>query len=214
MIELQGVSKWYRVKGARHYILRDVTCVFPKGSVGILGRNGAGKSTMVRLLGGTEMPSEGRVVHKARVSWPLGLSGSFQGRLTGRENCSFVCRIYGHDRLRVVGFVEEFSQLGRFLDMPVQTYSSGMRARLGFALSLAIEFEVYLIDEVTEVGDADFRKKCRAALEERRERSSVIIVSHSPKTIRELCQSVALLKDARLEWYQDVQAGLAAYEDV
>lgn len=212
VIEFQDVSKWYRVGGRRHYILREVSCRFPSGSVGILGRNGAGKSTVVRLLGGIEPPSEGQVVHHARVSWPLGLSGSFQGRLTGRENCRFVSRIYGQNSDAVICFVEDFSQLGRFLDMPVQTYSSGMRARLGFALSIAIQFDVYLIDEVTEVGDADFRRRCRAALEERRERSNVILVSHNPKTIRDLCQAVALLRDGQLHWYDDVGAAIAAYE--
>lgn len=213
VIEFQGVSKWYRVGRARHYILRDVDCVFPRhANVGILGRNGAGKSTLVRLLGGTEAPNEGRVIHRARVSWPLGLSGSFQGRLTGRENIRFVCRIYGQDFARVLAFVERFAELGAFLTMPVQTYSSGMRARLGFALSIAIDFDVYLIDEVTEVGDADFKRKCRTALAERREWARVIMVSHNPKTIREQCQSVALLKHGRLDWYDDVEAAIAAYQ--
>ena len=213
MIEFRNVSKWYRVGGRRHYVLREVDCVFPRGtSVGILGRNGAGKSTMVRMLGGTEAPNRGRILRQARISWPLALSGSFQGRLNGRDNVRFVCRIYGQEFARVIPLVASFSGLGSFLDAPVATYSSGMRARLGFALSLAIDFEVYLIDEVTEVGDAEFKQKCRTAMAERRDRAAVIMVSHSPRTIRHYCQHAAVLEGGELRWYDDVEAAITAYE--
>jgi capsular polysaccharide transport system ATP-binding protein len=213
VIELQGVSKWYRIRGHRHWVLRDVSCAFPRRqSVGILGRNGVGKSTLVRLLGGTEAPNAGRIVRRVRVSWPLGLGGSFQGSLTGRENVRFVARIYDLEFERIMAFVEEFSELGRFLNEPVATYSSGMRAKFAFGVSVAVDFDVYLIDELTAVGDADFKRKCEAVLAERRETATTIVVSHSPKTIRKLCQQVALLRDAALHWYDDVEAGIAAYE--
>jgi len=213
VIEFHGVSKWYRVGTRRHYVLREVDCVFPRGaSVGILGRNGAGKSTMVRMLGGTEAPNRGRIVRRARISWPLGLSGGFQGRLSGRDNVRFVCRIFDEDFARVIAFVEDFSELGDFLEAPVGTYSSGMRARLGFALSIAIDFDVYLIDEVTEVGDADFKKKCKAAFAERRDHANVIMVSHSSKTIRDYCQHAAIVGGGEFHWYDDVEAAITAYQ--
>lgn len=213
MIEFQNVSKWYPLKGRRHYILRDVRCRFPPNrSVGILGRNGAGKSTLVRLIGGTEAPNQGRIVRRVRVSWPLGLGGSFQGRLTGRDNARFVCRIYEEDYGRVVRFVEDFSGLGPFLDVPVATYSSGMRARLGFSLSVALDFDVYLIDEITAVGDAEFRERCEAVLAEKREHASVIMVSHNPNAIRKQCQSAALLSAGQLHWFDDVDEAIAVYE--
>lgn len=213
MIEFRRVSKWYPANGRRHYILRDVQCTFPSGrSVGILGRNGAGKSTLVRLIGGTEAPNQGRIVRRVRVSWPLGLGGSFQGRLTGRDNVRFVCRIYEEDYGRVIRFVEEFSALGMFMDMPVATYSTGMRARLGFGLSVALEFDVYLIDEITAVGDADFRRRCEAALAQKRARASVIMVSHNPDAIRKQCECAALLSGGQLHWYQDVDEAIAVYQ--
>ena len=215
MIELQRVSKWYATTAGRRYVLRGVDLTFPRGrNVGVLGKNGSGKSTLLRLIGGTEAPNLGRVVRHARVSWPLGLSGSFQGRLSGRDNLRFVCRVYGQDIGRVGAFVEDFSELGDYLEMPVVTYSSGMRARLAFALSMAIEFEAYLVDEVTAVGDADFQRKCRRAFAERRERADVIMVSHDPKTIRSQCQSAAILQDGALRWYDDVGEAIAAYAAV
>jgi capsular polysaccharide transport system ATP-binding protein len=212
VIELHQVSKWYPLAGRRHYVLRAVDCVLRRGqSVGILGRNGAGKSTLLRLIGGTEAPSAGRIVRRARISWPLGLSGSFQGRLTGRDNLRFVCRIYGQPIARVTAAVEEFSELGLHLDQPVGTYSSGMRARLAFALSMAIEFDAYLVDEITAVGDRAFREKCRAGVAEPPPRARVFMVSHEPATIRSHCDAAVVLEGGELVWYDDVEAAIAAY---
>jgi len=213
VIELEGVTKSYPTQRGRHYVLRDVDLKLPGDvHIGVIGSNGAGKSTLLRLLGGIDFPERGRITGDANVSWPLGLQGGFQGAMTGRENVRFVCRIYDEDIDGVMAFVEGFTELGRFLEAPVGTYSSGMKARLGFALSLAVDFDVYLIDELTSVGDADFKRKCQAALDERRERATTIVVSHSPKTIKQLCQRVALLRGADLEWYDDVDAALAAYD--
>ena len=213
MIELRNVTKSYRTQNGRRVILDNVSITFPPGqNVGILGRNGAGKSTLMRLIAGIEMPDEGRIYHTGRISWPLGFAGGFNGSLSGEENCRFVSRIYGEDIDRVTQFAEEFAEIGNYFRMPVNTYSSGMRARLAFGLSMAIDFNVYLVDEVTAVGDKRFKKKAKAAFAERRAKSSVIMVSHDMNTIKEYCNMCMLLQDGDLLVYEDMAQAAVAYE--
>jgi capsular polysaccharide transport system ATP-binding protein len=213
MIELESVTKVYPTREGDNVVLNGITATFPaRTNIGILGRNGAGKSTLLRVLSGAEQPDAGRVVRHGRVSWPIGFSGGFSGSLTGLENCQFVARAYGADLDTVVGFAMDFAALGSYFQMPVRTYSSGMRARLAFALSMAIDFDVYLVDEVTAVGDASFQKKCQEAFAERSDRASVIIVSHSLQTIRSYCDRCAVLRDGSLIEFDSVDAAARALE--
>lgn len=205
MIELKNVTKTYMTHAGEHVVLDRVDTIFPaRVSVGVLGRNGAGKSTLLRILGGAEQPDSGQVVRHGRVSWPIGFAGGFHGSLTGEENCRFVARIYGADVDEVVEFARGFAEIGHYFNEPVRTYSSGMRARLAFGLSMALDFDTYLVDEVTAVGDRVFQEKCRRAFAERRERSSVIIVSHQLATIKEYCDRFALLRRGKLTMFDDI----------
>ncbi len=213
MIELRNVTKAYATLSGANTVLDSVSFTFPaRTNVGILGRNGAGKSTLLRIIAGTEHPDSGEVVHHGSVSWPIGFAGGFSGSLTGEENCRFVARIYGSDVDDVVGATMEFAELGEYFHMPVKTYSSGMRARLAFGLSMAIEFDVYLVDEVTAVGDRRFQRKCRAAFAERSQRSSVIIVSHQLSTIRDYCHCCAVIQDGKLLFFDSIDAARRIYE--
>jgi capsular polysaccharide transport system ATP-binding protein len=215
MIEFLGVTKFYRAGGRRKFILDDATFSLPAGhNYGVLGGNGAGKSTLLRLISGAEHPNRGRVRRRARISFPLGFSGTFHGHLTGRQNAMFIARVYGEDKQRVNQFVADFSELGPYLDMPIQTYSSGMMAKFALGLSLAIDFDVYLVDEVTEVGDARFRQKCAAAFRERAARSDIIMVSHNSHTIKAYCDRGAVLADGRLELFDSVDEAALVHRRV
>jgi capsular polysaccharide transport system ATP-binding protein len=193
MIEIRNLTKYYPVKGGVRYVMRDVSLTIPsRTNLAILGPNGAGKSTFLRMIGGEEPPNSGTIITDQEISWPLGLTSGFQGSLTGRENVLFVCRINGlnFDESRyVVNLVSDFAEIGEYFDMPVGTYSSGMRGRLSFGLSMAFEFDVYLIDELTSVGDTNFREKAKAAFESIRKRASLIFVSHNIKILKQSCQS-------------------------
>ena len=209
MIEFHDVTKHYRIPGGRKTVLEDASFAFEIGhNYGILGGNGAGKSTLLRLISGSEHPNRGRIVRRARISFPLGFTGTFHGHLSGRQNCTFVARIYGADEHFVDRFVADFSELGRYLDMPVQTYSSGMAAKLAFGLSLALDFDVYLVDEVTEVGDARFRQKCAEAFRDRAKRSDIVMVSHNSHTIKAYCDRGAVLGDGAIEFFESVDAAM------
>lgn len=216
MIKLIDLTKSYRTVNGRKYVLRNVNCDFPEdANIGILGRNGAGKSTLIRMLGGIDFPDKGRVVMDKSVSWPLALGGGFQGSLTGRDNARFVCRIYGDskkDMMRKIAFSEEFADIGDYFDMPVGSYSSGMRSRLAFALSMAFDFDYYLIDEVMSVGDRDFKVKCKAELEAKKGRSKIILVSHDMRSIKEHCDCAAVLENAEMKFYMDVDEAINVYE--
>ena len=214
MITFDGVSKSYRNNVSRKFILRDYSGSFERGtSVGILGVNGAGKSTLLRMIAGNEMPDEGRIYRQGRISFPLGFTGSFNSSMTGRQNCRFASRIYDADIKDVENFVEDFSELGHYFDMPIRTYSSGMSSKLSFGLSMALSFDVYLIDELTAVGDARFAKKCREAFAARRKSADVIMVSHVGATIKDYCDRVAILQDGHLEFYNNVDEGLKVYRE-
>ncbi|HCD6323103.1 TPA: ABC transporter ATP-binding protein, partial [Escherichia coli] len=188
--------KSYRTPHGRHYVFKDLNVEFPEGkSVALLGRNGAGKSTLLRIIGGIDKPDYGAVITNRSISWPVGLSGGFQGSLTGRENVKFVARLYAKqgDLKNKVAFVEEFSELGMYFDMPIKSYSSGMKSRLGFGLSMAFEFDYYLVDEITSVGDARFREKCAEIFKSRHSESNFLMVSHNLNSIREFCDVAIFL---------------------
>ncbi|HYQ27535.1 MAG TPA: ABC transporter ATP-binding protein [Polyangiaceae bacterium] len=213
MIELEQISKAYATHKGKNVVLDSVTFSFPaRTNIGILGKNGAGKSTLLRIIAGTEHADSGQVRRHGAVSWPIGFTGGFSGSLSGEENCRFVARIYGADIDEVVGFTADFAELGEYFYMPVQTYSSGMRARLAFGLSMAIEFDAYLVDEVTAVGDARFSEKCRKAFLARSGHSSVIIVSHSLSTVKDYCERCAVVKNGKLVCFDSVDEANSFYE--
>lgn len=213
MISCEGLSKSYKMGHGRKHVLNDVNLTFKKGDrVGLLGRNGAGKTTLIKMVGGVEMPTTGRIVRKMSCSWPLGFTGGFQGSLTGYDNARFIARIYGQEYNNLRGFVEEFTELGRQLRMPVKTYSAGMRARLAFGLSLAIEFDCYLIDEVIMVGDRNFQIKCHEEIFEKRGDRALLLASHGPDYIRQYCNLAVVLHNGRADVYEDVEKALAIYE--
>lgn len=215
MIELIGVEKSYRTRHGLKPVIQKTSMAFYRGtSTAILGVNGAGKSTLVRLIGGVERPDQGRIVKTVTVSSPLGLSGSFNGAMTGAENLKFVCRIYGLDVTDTTDFVRGFSELGPYFYEPINTYSSGMRARLMFGLNMALDFQVYLIDEGLSVGDAAFRRKCQDAFEERRARSDVIMTSHSMSTIRDFCDAAVVVDEGAVVPFQDLDAAEEYYMDI
>ncbi len=212
MIEFNRVSKSYPMKHGRKRILQDFSFTFPEGkNIGILGRNGTGKSTIMRLIAGSEFPDSGAITRRGKLSWPLGFAGGFSPSLTGEENLRFICRIYDADIPTVTRFVEDFSELGDFFYEPIRNYSSGMRSRLSFGLSMAIDFDVILIDEILGVGDQHFQKKCRLKVEEKTASSNIIMVSHSMETIRNFCDIAMVLADEKLTIYNDVEAAITVY---
>ena len=213
MIEVRHVSKAYPMRHGMNQVLDNISVTFAPGeNMGILGRNGSGKSTLLRILASIEQPDRGVVIHDQRVSWPLGFAGGFSGSLTGEENCRFVARIYGADVNRVSRYAFDFSELREYFYMPVRTYSTGMKSRLAFGLSMAIDFNVYLIDEVTAVGDKPFQNKCREAFRERRGRSSLIMVSHNLATIKQFCDRCAVLINGQLHICESIDEAEQRYE--
>lgn len=212
MIVCENLHKSYKMGVGHKYVLKGLDfSIRPGERVGFLGRNGAGKTTLVKLIGGVEMPTSGKIRRAMSVSWPLGFGGGFQGSLTGYDNARFIARIYGvrYDAIR--DFVEDFTELGQQLRMPVKTYSSGMRARLAFALSIAIEFDCYLIDEVIMVGDQNFRAKCHAELFDKRSDRALILASHSAETVHEYCHRAMILTDGKGMMYDDLDEALDRY---
>jgi len=214
MIRLTNVSKQYGTRGGAVTIFKDVNLHVNAGEkVGILGRNGAGKSTMIRLISGAELPTSGKVERKMSVSWPLAFGGAFQGALTGLDNLRFISRVYGASAEEKVDFVEQFSELGQYLREPVRTYSSGMRARLAFAISMVVEFDCFLIDEIVAVGDARFTEKCRHELFEKRGDRAMIIVSHDREFVRQHCDKAAVLTGGHLHLFSSVEEAYQYYGD-
>lgn len=212
MIKLSGVNKFYPTRHGPVPILRDIDLEIGLGErVGILGRNGAGKSTLIRLISGAELPTSGHVDRTMSVSWPLAFGGAFQGALTGIDNLRFICRIYGVDPEDKIAFVEEFSELGIYLREPVRSYSAGMRARLAFAISMTIEFDCFLIDEIVAVGDSRFHEKCHTELFEKRGDRAMIIVSHDASYIREHCTRAAVLSGGRLHAFPTLDEAFEYY---
>lgn len=212
MITFERVSKTYRGRNLTNEVLRNVNfSIGPGDALAICGANGAGKSTLLRLIAGVEHPTSGRVHRGMSISWPIGYTSCFQSSLTGADNARFIARIYGRPIEPLIDFVEDFAQLGPYLRQPVRTYSAGMQARLAFAVSLAIDFDCYLVDEITGAGDERFRERCREALMERRAKGTLIMVSHNPDTLREYCTRGAVLLNGRLRMYRTVEDALEVH---
>lgn len=215
MFELKNVTKSYLTPKGRRYVFRNLSLsIPPEKNIGLIGRNGAGKSTLMRLLGGADIPDSGAIITDQSISWPVGLSGGFQGSMTGRDNIKFVCRVYGAEGEAMrekVRYVQAFAEIGDWIDEPIKTYSSGMRSRLAFGLSMAFNFDYYLIDEVMSVGDAQFKRKCSEVFREKLQHSKVVLVSHSMPEIKKLCDIILLVRDGGIQIYEDVAEGIRAY---
>lgn len=215
MISIENLCKVYPTRHGSRVVLDDINLQVEKGrKIGILGRNGSGKSTLIRLIGGAEPPTKGRIRRGITVSWPLAFGGAFQSHLTGLDNVRFVCRIYDVNYADVLAFVEDFSELGAYLREPVRHYSDGMRARLAFALSMAIEFDCFLIDEVTAVGDSRFAAKCNFELFEKRKDRAMILVSHNPGMIKAYCDSASVLVGGKMTSFDTVAEAYTFYETI
>lgn len=216
MIVIEGVHKRYRTsQGIGKWVLQGVNVTIPKRvNVGLIGGNGAGKSTLLRLIGGVDHPEKGRIERHCRLSWPVGQAG-VEPMISGRQNAKFVCRVHGHeaDLADRLAFIKDFSELGKAFDDPVETYSSGMRSRLQFAMSLAFDFDIYISDEVTSAGDASFQKKATKAFRDLADRAGLIMVAHDEKSLRQFCQAGIFLNQGKAHWYPDINDAFKAYKD-
>lgn len=214
MIEIQNLYKRYHGPHGGDWVLKDVNLVIPDGvSVGVVGRNGAGKSTLLRLIGGMDAPDKGKVIRRGRVSWPIGLAGGFKGSMTGRQNVKFVARVHGIKKslAKMIEEVQAFAEIGKAFDDPVNTYSSGMRARLAFGLSLAFDFDIYISDEATAVGDRAFKAKAREAFQKRVDHASLIMVSHGEGTLRQMCEAGIFIDQGQAHWFDRIDDAIEAY---
>ena len=213
MIHLDHLTKTFFLKGQRRTVADDITATFPTGtSVALLGRNGAGKSSLLKMIAGTLDPTSGQILSTGTISFPVGFAGSFHGDLSGAQNARFVARIYGVDTEELLAFVEDFAEMGSYFHMPFRTYSSGMRARLAFGVSMAIPFDTYLVDEVTAVGDAAFRTKSGIVFRARMASAGAIVVSHSMTVLRELCTSGAVLENGKLYYYENLEDAIRHHD--
>ena len=209
MIELDHITKAYYYRGQPKYIARDISIVFPSHTrVGLMGRNGAGKSTLLSIIAGSLNPDAGRVRVTGTISWPIGLQGCIHPELTGAQNVKFIARIYGVDTEELMDFVADFAELGMNFNEPVRNYSSGMRGRLNFGMSMGIRFDTYLIDEVSATGDAGFKKKSKMLFEDRMSKGGVIMVTHSERMMRSMCTAGAVLENGQITWFDDVEEAL------
>ncbi len=214
MIRLTDICKTYDTRSGAHVVLDKLNlCIAPGEKIGILGRNGAGKSTLIRILSGAERPDSGHVERGMSISWPLAFGGAFQGSLTGLDNLKFICRVYGTDYKEKIQYVQDFAELGKFFREPVKSYSSGMRSRLAFAISMAVDFDCFLIDEIISVGDARFHAKCQEELFGKRKDRAFVIVSHEAHNIREQCNKVGVLHGGKLKVFDDVDIAYSYYRE-
>lgn len=215
MIVFENVTKIYRSKRYLNKVISNVSMVIPSGfSIGVLGRNGAGKSTLLRMLGGIEMPTHGKIEVSGHVSWPVGLGSGMKHGLTAKENTIFMCQVYGKDRsetIKIIEYVREFCDIGKHFDQPIKTYSSGMLGRFNFGLSMAFDFEYYLVDEVTGVGDPKFKLKAKEAFDKRRAESTLIMVSHDMPSIRDNCDVCLVVDKGKVNFYDDVDYAINVY---
>ena len=215
MIRVSNLCKEYRGEGKTHRVLSDVSLTVDRGEkVAVLGRNGAGKSTLMRLIGGVEVPTSGRIEREMSISWPLGLQGGFQGSLTGNDNMRFIARIYNKPFDYIRAYVDDFAELGRYLSEPLKTYSMGMRARFAFALSLAIDFDCYLVDEVIAAGDQRFQRRSHEELFERRADRSMILASHISDIVKAYCSRALVLHRGRGKVFDDLQLAIDIYNEL
>lgn len=214
MIRFENLTKSFRVRGERQIVIDNLNLTLPTGqSLALLGRNGAGKSTLLQMIAGTMRADSGRIVSDGTISWPVGFGGSFHKELTGAQNVRFIARIYGVDTESLLAFVDDFAELGKFYHMPVRSYSSGMRSRLAFGTSMGIRFDTYLVDEVTAVGDATFKRKSRAVFVDRMQHSSAIMVSHSMNQLRLFCNAGIVLEKGRMLYFDNLEEAIATHEE-
>ncbi|RUS64838.1 ABC transporter ATP-binding protein [Pseudorhodobacter sp. E13] len=212
-VRFENLSKGFWVRGEYRPIISNLTMTLPPGrALGLLGRNGAGKSTLLQIIAGTMQPSSGRVIRAGRVSWPIGGTNSFHRDLTGLQNTRFLARVYGVDSDALVAFVERFAEIGRHFHMPLRSYSSGMRSRLAFGVAMGIPFDTYLVDEVTAVGDARFKRKSRSLFRARMAQAGAVMVSHSMSEMRSYCDSGLVLNEGHLEYYENIGSAIARHE--
>lgn len=215
MIRFDHLSKSFRMRGESKLVIDNLDMTLPSGkSLALLGRNGAGKSTLLQIISGTMRPDRGRVISDGTISWPVGFAGSFHGELTGAQNVRFIARIYGVDTDELVDFVQDFSDIGKHFDMPVRSYSSGMKSRLTFGASMGIHFDTYLVDEVTAVGDAAFRAKSRRVFEARMKTSSALMVSHEMGQMRSFCDAGVVLSEGRLLYFDDIEEAIDTHLEI
>lgn len=213
MIRFENLTKIFSLEGRRKTVADNICATFPTGkAVALLGRNGAGKSTLLQMIAGTVEPTRGRIVSTGTISWPVGFSGSFHADMSGLQNTRFVARIYGADSDELAAFVEEFAELGPHFHLPVRTYSSGMRSRLAFGVSMGIRFDTYLVDEVTAVGDAAFRSRSDRIFRDRMREAGAVMVSHSMQQVRQTCTAGAVLENGHLTYYDNVEEAIAHHE--
>lgn len=213
MIHFENLSKGFWIRGEYRWIFQNLTMTLPAGkALGLLGRNGAGKSTLMQIIAGTMQPTTGRVIPQGRVSWPIGGANSFHRDLTGLQNTRFLARVYGVDSDALTAFVEDFADIGRHFHMPMRSYSSGMRSRLAFGVAMGIPFDTYLVDEVTAVGDAQFKRKSRALFRARMAQAGAIMVSHSMSEMQSYCDGGLVLNNGQLEYYDDITLAIARHE--
>ena len=213
MIRLDHLTKTFILNGRRKTVADDICVEFPTGaSIGLLGRNGAGKTTLMQMIAGNIDPTSGQILSTGTISYPVGFAGSFHPDLSGAQNTRFVARIYGIDTDELVAFVEEFAELGEHFRLPFRSYSSGMKARLSFGVSMGIPFDFYLVDEVTSVGDASFRAKSSALFLDRMNKAGSLYVSHSAANVRSLCNMGAVLENGKLTLYDDIDEAIERHE--
>jgi capsular polysaccharide transport system ATP-binding protein len=216
MIKFENLTKSYRTPTGRHYVFKDLNLEIPSGkNVALIGRNGAGKSTLLRMIGGIDRPDSGHIITDKTISWPVGLSGGFQGSLSGRDNVKFVARLYAtkQELKQKIAFVEEFAELGKYFDMPIKSYSSGMKSRLGFGLSMAFNFDYYLVDEVTAVGDTAFKQKCSSLLDNKMKTSNLLMVSHSEKSLIKHCENGLFIGKNNIKYFDCLKTALKHYQE-
>lgn len=215
MFTLDNITKSYLTTSGRKYIFRNLSMVVPPDkNIGLIGKNGAGKSTLMRLLSGVDAPDSGVIRTDKSISWPVGQSGGFQGSMSARDNVKFVCRVYGYigdDMREKIRYVQDFAEIGDWFDEPIRTYSSGMKSRIAFGLSMAFEFDYYLIDEVMAAGDQTFRNKCEVVFSEKLQKSKIFLTTHNMKEVERLCDMVLLVDNGQLKVYDDVAEGIAIY---
>ena len=215
MIRFENLTKSFWVNGQRQVVIDNLSLELPTGrSLALLGRNGAGKSTLLKIIAGTMLPDSGRIVSDGTISWPVGFAGSFHPDLTGAQNVRFIARIYGVDTGSLIDFVANFADIGGHFHMPVRSYSSGMRSRLAFGTSMGIRFDTYLVDEITAVGDQQFRQKSRAVFSERMKTSSAVLVTHNMPEVREFCDTGMVLEDGRVTYFTDLEAAIAYHREL
>lgn len=214
MIEFDNVSKSFWT-GKQHKVILDRASfrVELGKSMGILAPNGAGKTTLINMMAGLEKPDEGVIRKTSRVSFPLGFMGGVNGKHSAKENCRYIARLYQLDPDYVESFCRWVCGLGEYFDLPIATYSSGMKSRFSFSLLLSIEFDIYLIDEgMPSTTDVEFNRKAGQILKDRLASATVVIVSHSAKTLEKFCRSAAVLRNGKLYQFETLEEATALYE--